>query len=157
MVETVAPLAWDLFILHKTSPQRDMYKEYISFWFCSLPQSCEANPGETLLSAFIGYFGKFRKPEWNPEKEHPCSIKWPPPPTPSRGIRLKEKSLGIVRSCTTNPSLDLRIYFSHLMPPHFKIFFFRTLVFFVTTCLLAFNINIRFNSKSGWTPSYYIH
>lgn len=81
----------------------------------------------------------------------------PPPPTPPRGIRLKEKSLGIVRSCTTNPSLDLRIYFSHLMPPHFKIFFFRTLGFFLTTCLLAFNINIRLNSTSGRTPSHYIH
>lgn len=79
---------------------------------------------------------------WEESSQQNISVTWSvparaPPPKITRGIRLKEKSLGNVWSCTTNPGLDLRTYFSHLMPPHFKIFFFRTVDFLCwLVCLL---------------------
>lgn len=60
-----------------------------------------------ILHAYISYHQRSSAP--------PCC---PAPSASPRGIRLKEKSLGNIRSCTANPSLDLSTYFSRLMPPH---------------------------------------
>ena len=79
--------------------------------------------------------------------------------TSPEGIRLKENSLGNTQSRTANPSLVLRTYFSHLMPPHgcgpLKICYF-SLTFHIVGSILCKNSQLVTQLSELDSLSHYV-